>query len=169
MTNFIQHNEKTESGIDKIARTSDVAWTNKQWVYNLIWPYMETANEKSGWKFDIKAAESMQITRYKKREFYNFHKDGKSDSISVYDQPNNKFLHGHVRKLSITVLLNDNYTGGEFQFAYYKNGNCEITTPNFTKTGSIIVFPSFIEHRVQPVTKGVRYSLVAWFVGPPFK
>ena len=36
------------------------------------------------------------------------------------------------------------------------------------KEGSIIVFPSFINHRVAPVTKGTRYSLVAWFVGPPF-
>jgi PKHD-type hydroxylase len=36
------------------------------------------------------------------------------------------------------------------------------------KTGSVIVFPSDTEHRVTPVTKGIRYSLVAWFLGPPY-
>ena len=35
--------------------------------------------------------------------------------------------------------------------------------------GSVIVFPSFVWHRVKPVTKGVRYSVVAWYGGPPFK
>jgi len=46
---------------------------------------------------------------------------------------------------------------------------CEISVPEFNKTGSIVVFPSDMEHRVAPVTKGIRYSLVVWFVGPPFK
>ena len=36
------------------------------------------------------------------------------------------------------------------------------------KTGSIIIFPSYMEHRIKPVTKGTRYSLVIWFLGPPF-
>ena len=53
-------------GIDKKVRISDVVWTSNQWIYDTIWPYMEKANEKTGWKFDIKAAEAVQITRYKK-------------------------------------------------------------------------------------------------------
>ena len=44
-----------------------------------------------------------------------------------------------------------------------------VETPDFKNAGSVIVFPSFMEHQVTPVTKGTRYSLVAWFVGPPFK
>ena len=156
-------------GIDKNKRISDIVWTHDQWVYETIWPWMEEANEKAGWKYDIKAAEDMQITRYKKGGFYHFHRDGKGDHLSVYDKPDNEFLHGHVRKLSMTVLLNANYEGGEFQFATYGNGKCEINTPEFNKIGSIIVFPSEMEHRVAPVTKGIRYSLVVWFLGPPFK
>ena len=155
--------------INKKARISDIAWVNDQWIYDTIWPYMERANDKAGWRYDIRNAELMQITRYKKSGFYGFHKDGRGDHLSVYNQSDNKFLHGQVRKLSMTVLLNDNYEGGEFQFATYKQEECEIHTPEFNKTGTIVVFPSDMEHRVAPVTKGKRYSLVTWFLGPPFK
>jgi PKHD-type hydroxylase len=161
--------EKPISGIDKNNRISDVVWTADQWIYDTIWPYMEEANERAGWKYDIRSAENMQITRYKKNEFYSFHKDGRGDHLSVYDMPDNEFLHGHVRKLSMTVLLNENYEGGEFQFATYNKEKCEITTPEFNKIGSIVVFASDVEHRVAPVTTGIRYSLVTWFSGPPFK
>jgi len=110
----------------------------------------------------------MQITRYRKGRFYNFHRDGNGDYLSTYNDPGNAFMHGHVRKLSMTTLLSDSYEGGEFQFSGYAKEKCEISTPEFSKVGSIIVFPSFLEHRVAPVTKGTRYSLVTWFVGPPF-
>ena len=160
---------KQITGIDKKVRISDVTWTSDQWIYDTIWPFMEEANERAGWKYDIRYAESMQITRYKKGGFYYFHKDGRGDHLSTYDKPDNEFMHGHVRKLSMTVLLNDNYEGGEFQFATYNKEKCTIETPKFNKTGSIIVFPSDVEHRVAPVTKGIRYSLVTWFLGPPFK
>ena len=161
--------EKLIHVTNKNARISDIVWTTDQWIYETIWPYMEQANEQAGWKYDIRGAESMQITRYKKGGFYYFHKDGPGDHLSSYDMPDNEFMHGHVRKLSMTVLLNENYEGGEFQFAAYKQEKCIIETPEFNKMGSIIVFPSDVEHRVAPVTKGIRYSLVVWFVGPPFK
>ena len=156
-------------GIDKESRISDVIWTEDQWIYDTIWPYMEEANERAGWKYDITAAESLQITRYKKGGFYYFHKYGRGDHLSAYDLPDSEFLHGNVRKLSMTVLLNSNYEGGEFQFATYGEEKCTIHTPEFNKTGMIIMFPSDMEHRVTPVTKGIRYSLVTWFLGPPFK
>ena len=156
-------------GIDKNERISDVVWTQEQWIFESIAPYLKHANELAGWKYDIRSVESLQITRYKEGEFYKFHKDGKGDHLSAYDEPDNEFMHGHVRKLSMSVLLNDNYEGGEFQFATYSQEKCEIETPEFNKIGSIVVFPSDMEHRVAPVTKGIRYSLVTWFVGPPFK
>ncbi len=161
--------EKPILAIDKNTRISDIIWSADQWIYGIIWPYMELANEKAGWKYDITDAESLQITRYKKGGFYGFHKDGKGDHLSTYDEPNNEFMHGHVRKLSMTILLNENYEGGDFQFATLNNEKCIIETPEFNKIGSIVVFSSDMEHRVAPVTKGIRYSLVTWFVGPPFK
>jgi len=126
---------------------------------------MVTANDQAGWKYDIKAAETIQITRYKKGGFYGFHKDGRGDNLAAYNRPDNHFLHGNVRKLSMSILLNDDYEGGGFEFATLN----KIYTPDFDKLGSIMVFPSFMMHRVKPVTKGTRYSLVSWFLGPPFK
>ena len=99
--------------VDKRTRISDVAWTNDQWVYDLIWPYMMGANENAGWQYDITSAESAQITRYKKGGFYNFHRDGLACHLSKY---NNTFFQ-KVRKLSMTILLNDSFEGGQFEFA----------------------------------------------------
>ena len=153
---------------DPKTRISDISWVTDQWVYDTIWPFMQEANQDAGWGYHIKAAESMQITRYRKGGFYNFHQDGNGDHLSAYNNPTNAFMHGHVRKLSMTTLLSSNYSGGEFQFASYGKEECNISTPEFSEVGSIVVFPSAMEHRVGSVTKGIRYSLVTWFVGPPF-
>ena len=152
---------------DPKTRMSDVAWCNEQWLYDIIWPYMQHANDKAGWGYNIKGAESCQITRYKKGGFYNFHQDGNGDHLSAYDNPTNAFMHGHVRKLSMSVMLNNNFDGGAFEFASYAKEKCSIT-PIEAEAGSVIVFPSSTEHRVAPITKGIRYSVVCWFVGPPF-
>ena len=77
-------------------------------------------------------------------------------------------MHGHVRKISMSIILNDNFEGGAFEFASYTKEVCTIT-PIKATAGSVLVFPSGMEHRVAPVTKGVRYSLVNWFLGPPVK
>ena len=151
---------------DSKQRISDVFWTTEQWVYDLTFPYMNEANKKAGWNLNIKAAESMQITRYKKDGFYSFHKDGQADHLSAYDNPDNPFMDGHVRKISMSIILNGNFSGGAFEFASYGKEECTIT-PIEAKAGDIIFFPSGMEHRVAPVTKGTRYSLVNWFVGPP--
>ena len=151
---------------DSKTRISDIFWTTEQWVYDFTWPYMMEANRSAGWNLNIKAAESMQITRYKKGGFYTFHKDGMADHLSVYDMPKNTFMHGNVRKISMSIILNGNFSGGAFEFASYAKEKCNITSIE-AKAGDIIFFPSGMEHRVAPVTKGVRYSLVNWFVGPP--
>tara|TARA_R110000787_G_scaffold62858_2_gene141919 strand:+ start:1279 stop:1917 length:639 start_codon:yes stop_codon:yes gene_type:complete len=162
--------KKYEQGVNKKERECDIAWVKDQWIYQLIWPYMEEANEHANWKFDIKAVEAIQLTRYKKGGFCGFHGDGRSDHLSAYNLPKNEFFHGKVRKLSMSILLNDDYEGGAFQFAQLVDRGESVTpTPGLYKAGSIIVFPSFMIHRVQPVTKGTRYSLVSWFLGPPFK
>ena len=159
---------KPKIGVDEKTRVTDIAWTNDQWVYDTIWPFMMEANNKASWEYDIKAAESSQITRYKKGGFYNFHRDGGGCHLVKYNNPTNAFMHGHVRKLSMTVLLNKSFEGGDFEFTSYTKEECTIT-PVEMNQGDVIVFPSWMEHRVAPVTKGIRYSLVTWFVGPPFK
>ena len=137
------------------ARKSDIVWTKEQWVYDLISPYMFTANEQAGWKYNITAAQDCQVTRYTKDGFYNWHIDGMGSHSEVQDD-------GNTRKLSMSVILNSDYEGGDFEMRGLDN-----QVPRLEE-GSIIVFPSFVEHRVTPVTEGIRYSLVTWFVGPPY-
>ena len=83
--------------------------------------------------------------------------------------------HGKIRKLSVTCSLTDpkKYKGGELEFNFnrpnqkkkYNIKKCIEILPK----GSIVVFPSFVWHRVCPVTKGTRNSLVIWNIGWPFK
>ena len=67
-----------------------------------------------------------------------------------------------ARKLSITVQLSapNDYEGGALEFTD------NIPSPNLKNLGSVVVFPSFLGHRITPVTKGTRYSLVGWYNGP---
>ncbi len=151
-------------------RKSEVIFATDRWLYDIILPYMETANKEAGWEYDIKSAETIQITRYKKGGFYQWHKDGKSDNLSVYNKPSNPNVDGYVRKLSMSVILNNDFEGGDFEFEI--DGKVESPNKDHNHSGSpgdIIVFPSYRKHRVTPITKGVRYSLICWFLGPPFK
>jgi PKHD-type hydroxylase len=69
-----------------------------------------------------------------------------------------------TRKLTILVFLNDDFEGGKFYLSVEHN---RIYPPQ--GKGTVIVFPSFMPHGVEPVTKGMRYSIVTWMVGPYFK
>ena len=157
--------ESAEKGdsLDDI-RKSDVIWLDEQWIYELIWPFMASANERAEWKYNVVGTESCQLTRYTKDGFYTWHMDSLGSHSEVFDDPNNKFLYGNTRKLSMSVILNSDFEGGEFELAFLKKKD---QVPAVLPSGSVIVFPSSMHHRVAPVTKGTRYSLVAWFVGPP--
>jgi PKHD-type hydroxylase len=77
-----------------------------------------------------------------------------------------------VRKLSISVQLSDcsEYEGGELEFQPrdVQDPNHTIACTEAQTKGSIIIFPSYVWHRVKPVTKGTRYSLVIWNLGRPY-
>ena len=149
-------------------KISDMVWTDEQWIFNELWPYMTQANEEAGWKYDIRSAEYTQIARYKEGMFYDWHTDGRGDHKSIYQIIGNPLMHGRVRKISGTIILNDDFEGGEFQFARQRNDKCIIETIEH-KIGSITIFPADMWHRVTPVTKGIRYTLAVWFLGPPYK
>ena len=153
-------------------RNSNIAFADNQDLYDLVFPFMMHANQEAGWYFDMNNCETPQITQYKKGQFYNWHSDGTSDRLSMYTKEevgDNELLLGNVRKLSMTILLNDDYKGGKLQFRSFNKGKSVVTTLPLKSKGSVIIFPSGMVHRVTPVTKGVRYSVVAWFLGPPFK
>jgi len=142
-------------GQDALLRKGEISWVNEKWINEIVWKYMLEANERSGWKFDISGIATPQLSRYNKGDFYSLHIDGTGDN-------NSENIEGLVRKLTMSVLLNEDYKGGEFMFE-------NDYVPDIGGVGSIIVFPSCKLHRVAPVKKGTRYSLVTWFLGPPFK
>ena len=62
----VQTNFNSENQYDEKQRITDIAWCNERWVYDLVWHYLEVANQNSNWNFQIDSCESMQIARYKK-------------------------------------------------------------------------------------------------------
>jgi PKHD-type hydroxylase len=124
----------------------------------------------SGWRFDIEFIEAIQLGHYHKGDFYDWHIDSfQNPSFQTQHEyhPNKPYN----RKISVTVFLNDpeEYEGGEFDLETRgPNSNERYDTFKMPK-GSVIVFPSYMWHRVRPVTSGVRKSLVLWIQGPPFK
>ena len=141
---------------DENIRVTDVVWVDPMLPIGCVaFTYINSANTQAGWNYDMTHLEQIQISRYKKLGHYIWHQD-----LGIPNENNMQ------RKLSISIQLNDplQYKGGKLEF---KN-LLEKEQPNM-KQGSIIVFPSFIEHRITPVTKGVRYSAVTWAGGPAFK
>ena len=69
------------------------------------------------------------------------------------------------RKISFTLLLNDSYEGGKLNFVdLVVRCPKEESKPNL-EIGDMIIFPSFLPHKVEPITSGVRWSLVGWMWG----
>ena len=168
-------NKKEVTDLKK-KRNSDVVWMNDRWIYKEIQPYVHQANQSAGWNFLWDWSESCQFTKYKKGQYYDWHCDSWD---KPYDRKNpDNPEHGKIRKLSMTCQLTDGseYQGGELEFDF-RNYDPHMRDESkhlrqakeILPKGSIIVFPSFVWHRVKPVTKGVRYSLVMWNLGYPFK
>jgi len=104
------------------------------------------------WKYDITHSNQSEFLMYDVKGKYETHVDtfhGRSDE---------------VRKLTILVFLNDDFEGGKF---YIANGHNRMYPEQ--KKGTVLIFPSFMPHGVESITKGIRYSIVTWMVGPYFK
>ena len=154
----------------KKQRQSNVAWLDDDWIYKEIIPYVKEANKNAGWNFEFDCAESCQFTKYGPGQFYDWHADS-------WDEPYNKpdtIQHNKIRKLSVTCQLTDSseYTGGELEFLKIdesKGKTIKYKCEEVKQIGSIVVFPSYLVHRVTPVLSGIRHSLVIWNTGNPFK
>ena len=152
-------------------RNSNIVWLTDQWIFDAIIPFVNSANKNAGWNFEIDKAENIQFTIYNKNQFYDFHQDC---GVRPFDNPDNPNIHGKIRKLSVTVSLNDasEYKGGQLKFLVHKKDPTklqQLTATEIKRQGSLVVFPSFQFHAVTPITKGTRYSLVMWCLGRPFK
>ena len=157
----------------KTKRDSNIVWMNDRWIYKEIQPYVHQANANAGWNFEWDFSESCQFTKYQKGQYYDWHCDS-WDKPYHRDNPNDPD-HGKIRKLSVTVTLSDpkDYKGGELEFDFRQNDPDKkrqiIKCKEILPKGSLVVFPSFVWHRVCPVTRGERNSLVIWNLGYPFR
>ena len=148
---------KPGGGTDTNKRVTTISWIpfkEMDHMYRDLNNFIQTTNENHFGFGDIRVTENAQFTEYPVGGFYDWHMD--CDTNMAHEPP--------VRKISMTLLLND---PSEFE-----GGHLEIGAPGKyaeLKQGHAIAFASFINHRVQPVTKGMRQSLVVWFGGRPFK
>ena len=143
---------------DTKVRSSRVCWlSHYENVKDMLFAYADHANQNAFNVILYKKAD-IQFTEYHASEggHYDWHHDVNWLNADGFD-----------RKLSITVQLSDpsEYEGGDFVFEEIESPKSEAAKPK----GSVLVFPSYLKHKVTPVTKGVRKSLVAWFCGPQWQ
>jgi PKHD-type hydroxylase len=138
-------------------RDSRIAWLHPEdemeWVYRKVTDTVMAANDRF-FGFDVFGLlEGFQFTRYDAPSgFYGLHID--------------KATGGPVRKLSLTLQLSapEDYDGGELALQIGAEPQAMER-----EQGQMVLFPSYVLHEVRPVTRGRRYSLVAWVAGAPFR
>ena len=134
------------------------------WIYDHVLQFVNAANRQY-WKFRIGDTELFQFGTYHPGQFYSWH-------VDQFPEPYQEGspAAGLTRKLSVTLQLTDgsDYEGGDFEFREPCDPDKVQTVEAARTIGSVIIFPSFIMHRVTSVTKGTRKSLVGWILGPPF-
>lgn len=123
------------------------------WLYRRLGAVVYGAN-LARYGYELRGIyEPLQVAEYRPGGHFDWHLDHGPGPHSM-------------RKLSVTVQLSDedDYEGGDFELFYSFTPERAVR-----KLGSVIVFPSYVLHRVTPVTRGVRRSLVAWVSGAPFR
>lgn len=141
---------------DEIIRRSKIKFVEDKDVMDALSGFVNAAN-RMAFGVDISNFIEMQFTKYEAEDkgFYDWHSD-------TFLADREKCFH---RKLSVVVALSnpDDYEGGDFYI-----GNTRADPIRFQK-GSVIVFPSIVIHKVSPVTKGTRYTMVGWMEGPKWR
>jgi len=139
---------------NKKTRNNKVTWAPlNHWMEGILLTHAFYANNLAQWNYNVSHSEKLQISFYQVGNYYDWHMDWLKD----LDQSNND-VH-YTRKISMVCLLNDSseFEGGEFQFGFSEKLKLE--------QGTIIAFPSFLIHKVHPVTSGTRISAVSWILG----
>jgi PKHD-type hydroxylase len=143
--------------VDTKTRTSHISWipfSKLPEMYKVIENIMLKTNSNHFGFDGMRLTEPAQYTEYPTGGFYDWHID--SDINCVNEPP--------VRKISMTCLLSpeSEFEGGGLELM----SDGKIVRP---KQGQAIFFASYIRHRVIPISKGIRKSLVMWFGGPSFR
>lgn len=104
------------------------------------------------WKFNVTHANQTDFLKYDCEGHYKEH----IDSFLIAGSTD-------CRKLTVLLFLSDDFTGGKF---FIKTSSEKLYPPQ--KRGTVLVFPSFYLHGVEPVESGIRRTIVTWLVGPTF-
>jgi len=145
-----------EGSYDEVNRSSKSRFIDDERLYGLVDGFARFANSKAEWNYDIDFIEPIQDTLYEVGGYYDWH----IDESNWYP---GKRQSNRIRKISFTILLNDDFEGGEFElFADEKK-----IIP--LEKNDVILFMGDTPHRVRKVTSGVRKSLVGWVQGPAYK
>ena len=149
--------KRPDGGYDPNKRVTTISWIpfkEMPDMYKDIERSMLKANNNHFGFEGMRLTEIGQFTHYPTGGFYDWHMD--NDVLGKHQPP--------VRKISMTLLLSPEheFEGGELEFMQ-KGKTAKL------KQGQAIFFASWLQHRVNPVTRGERKSLVMWFGGPSFK
>ena len=144
-------------GTDTKKRVTTISWIpfeEMDPMYKEVNNFIQKTNLNHFGFGDIQITENAQFTEYPVGGFYDWHMD--CDVHMAHEPP--------VRKISMTVLLNhpSEFEGGDLELMA-KGKKAKLNQ------GHAVMFASFLNHRVAPVTRGVRQSLVMWFGGKPFR
>ena len=151
---------KTLSSTNETKRNSNVTFIDDHVILKEFLDVTKRINNNASWNFNIDTIEPLQYGEYNKTQEYGWH----------VDQHNKPYSDGKVRKISFSIFLNDDYTGGEFDLELH-SPSVKNRYETFSKLplNTALFFQSDYWHRVRPVTKGVRKSLVGWVLGPEFR
>lgn len=149
--------------LDERYRKSIISWipfAKAVPIYQVIRQWMEVTNNNYFGFDTVQLSEQAQYAEYYKDGFYNWHMDS---NVEMNNMPT-------VRKISMTLLLNDpkNFEGGDLELFCGETLDSEKNKFKL-KQGYAVFFASFLLHRVMPVIKGNRKSLVMWFGGSPLR
>ena len=161
--------ELFESNPDYSTREALTGWIKQpnyenQWIYDKLNQTIEKHNDYV-FNLELSGIPYIQYTEYLPGGHHDFHMDLPMDMPSYIDYKINEFF----RKLTVVVLLTQpevDFGGGEFQL----NTSMERTPVTIPLVkGSVLMFPSFLLHKVAPVQWGLRKTLVTWVIGPKFR
>lgn len=148
--------DNSSSNLNSKIRDSDISWLHpskeSDWVFHKFHNLVGDVNHDV-FMYDIDGFEAFQYTKYKNNQHYTWHFDAFTE-YSTWE-----------RRISASIILTepDKYEGGVLQVV--TNGNIENPISFKPSAGSVVFFASWMSHRVTPVQKGVRKSLVAWIMG----
>ena len=157
----LSHNLKFTKGelhsSQRSTRSSEVAWVRDPNLLSMLLRMSRQVNRNAHWNLKIDGIEPVQLGIYGEGDFYDWH-------VDQHPKP----VRGTIRKISMSLFLNDDYEGGEFDLEIYRpDADARYKTFKL-KPWSAIFFQGDQWHRVRPITSGLRKSIVAWFYGPPY-